>query len=682
MIVITHRLKRTQYVSDFIKEDLKKFLNSTARIMYIEAAPGSGKTEATIQMLNEYSIHLIEPFNKIVKEKFENTGFYVDRIETRKNFIYTEHDKVVSTPDQFMRYCHIAKELVIVDEIHELYNAYYREKCLDFLKWILLTDKKVIVMSGTPSGEISLFKSHSIEIFKVKYIKDPLYEIKFYDITTDKKLDAFALDMAKKEISNGKFVGIYTNRYWRKLANYTSLMNFLLIHSQEGDHQTPLSDIGKYKGIMYTKVLSCGCDINEPLDVTLIFPSEPLLSTFEITQAIGRFRHADKMRVYFIHHESEGQENQENFIKEWFELYNSDINDDIKSLFKYILKQKSVISEDEKENLILDESKVDILLHILKNYRKHTNLNYILKAFKWESLNDNEIEIEKLEKQEIDENEFIKIFKDYSEIYKDYHESKGYKIFSEVFVKDSTNYVKDNIVHSTSPSFAYSLLKEIYKAKYLYHTENWEEILSYSFKELKRYNNSMYLLYNSNLQNIKLDISKNIQIQDFLTQDMLKKLINRAKEQYTLESTKKESYEPWLNKINAYIERFCKKTNTALLDLLNDLRDMQDWSRNDASEFDFDWIVDNYSSFITESLYVRAHRLSKSRELAGRKGGNKTKSKNVIKIIIENTKTHEIKEFESKTKCLEFLGISKPSGTKFFKGEKVLKTEDWELKSL
>lgn len=669
-INVYHYLKRHQFVGDFIEEDIKKFLESEYKIMYIFAAPGSGKTEAVIN--SKYNeIHLVEPFRKIISEKFRDRGFYQDVAETRPTFNYFQHDKVVSTPDQFMKYCHVTKEYVFVDEIHELYDAYYREKCLDFMKWLLLTEKKVIVMTGTPAGELELFKDYEIPIYKVNYIKEPLYETKFYHITTEKKLDACALDLVKRELEKGKFVGVYTNRYWRKLAQYTAPLNFLLIHSQEGDHQTPLSDVGKYKGIMYTKVLSCGCDINDALDVTLIFPSEPLLSTFEITQAIGRFRHAERMSVYFIHHESEARESTENFTQEWFDMYSLNLDTELKSMFKHILKSKAGVSLDEKENLVLDNEKLRILKHIIENKRKRSSLKYILKAFKWEEIDDNFDNAVDLEKEIIDEKEFIDAFADYSDIYKDYHEKRGYKVFSEVFIKDDKNYVDGDKIHTTSPSFTYSLLKNIYLAKHDYHTENWKEILDYSFDELKKYNNAMYLLYNTDFDNIDLE---NISIEDFMSSEVKEILLLRAQDRYKIKNNTDEEFEEFRVKLNGYVERFIKKTNKALNDLLKQIKDMRDWSRNETNEFDFDWLVNNFSHFYEDTCYYRAHRISQTRRESGSKGGRKGD-----KIVIKNIETNEIKEFESKAECLKFLGLSKPSGKDFFNGKIVKKVQNWRL---
>ena len=167
---------------------------------------------------------------------------------------------------------------------------------------------------------------------------------------------------------------------------------------------------------------------------------------------------------------------------------------------------------------------------------------------------------------------------------------------------------------------------------------------------------------------------ENISIEDFMSSEVKEILLLRAQDRYKIKNNTDEEFEDFRIKLNGYVERFIKKTNKALNDLLKQIKDMRDWSRNETDEFDFDWLVNNFSHFYEDTCYYRAHRISQTRRESGSKGGRKGD-----KIVIKNIETNEIKEFESKTECLKFLGLSKPSGKDFFNGKIVKKVQNWRL---
>ena len=63
----------------------------------------------------------------------------------------------------------------------------------------------------------------------------------------------------------------------------------------------------------------------------------------------------------------------------------------------------------------------------------------------------------------------------------------------------------------------------------------------------------------------------------------------------------------------------------------------------------------------------------------GKKGGKIGGKQNKQSIKIKNNVTDEVKEFDSKKECMEFLNIGSQAFYKFLKGESIKKLNEWNV---
>jgi len=163
-------IKKDQYLSD-IKDDIIKNLD---QITLLEAGAGYGKTEM-IKALKDKTL-LILPFTSTIKAKVEAS-------EVTKNWLYFYGNKkptlqdilgeqnMSMTIDKFSRlnvYELAAANFkyIVIDESHLLFTSSYRDVMGPCIQRLANCKAKVIMMTGTPTGEMLFFPN--IKHIKVK----------------------------------------------------------------------------------------------------------------------------------------------------------------------------------------------------------------------------------------------------------------------------------------------------------------------------------------------------------------------------------------------------------------------------------------------------------------------------------------------------------------------------------
>ncbi len=161
-----------QYLSD-VKDEILKNLS---HITLLEAGAGYGKTEM-IKAFKAKTL-LILPFTSTIKAKVESS-------ETTKDWLYFYGNKRPSLDDIFddksmtmtidkfsrlnlMELNQADFEYIVVDESHLLFTSSYRDVMSPAIQRLANCKAKVILMTGTPTGETLFFPN----IPRIKVIKD------------------------------------------------------------------------------------------------------------------------------------------------------------------------------------------------------------------------------------------------------------------------------------------------------------------------------------------------------------------------------------------------------------------------------------------------------------------------------------------------------------------------------
>lgn len=318
--VILH-LKYNQYLSD-IKE---KIINNLGKITLLEAGAGYGKTEM-IKSLKDRTL-LILPFTSTIKAKVEASEvtkdwlyYYGSKTPTLDELL---GDKNMSmTIDKFSRLNIMELDqanfkYIVFDESHLLYTSSYRAVMSPAIQRLANCSAKVIMMTGTPTGETLFFPG----IKNIKVIKEDR-RIKDVEIhmckTKNEKLVMMCQAMAE-DIMNGKKI-IYPcnngNLYYEQFIGVLSkileekefdrpLKSFYYKKSNYGDNSMVDIEVNKSIGnndlIMCTNYLSVGVDICDKYKFNIYFSQ--LWIPQDIEQFANRVRNNDLYVKIFLEKE-------------------------------------------------------------------------------------------------------------------------------------------------------------------------------------------------------------------------------------------------------------------------------------------------------------------------------------------------------------------------------------------
>ena len=304
-------LKSNQYLSD-IKSDIIKNLS---HITLLEAGAGYGKTEM-IKSLKAKTM-LILPFTSTIKAKVEADSktsdwlyYYGSKRPTLDDIL---GDKNMSmTIDKFsnlniMELDQANFEYIVIDESHLLFTSSYRDVMSPTIQRLANCKAKVIMMTGTPTGEILFFPS----IKHIKVIKEDFRQKEFNVVmvpTKNEKITKMCKMMAK-DIIDGKKILYPTNKgnlfysqvtgliqeYLNMYKYPNKLKSFYYKKSNYGDESMDDINFSKTVGnndiVFCSNYLSVGVDICDRNTFSVYF-SEPWIAQ-DIEQFANRLRNND-----------------------------------------------------------------------------------------------------------------------------------------------------------------------------------------------------------------------------------------------------------------------------------------------------------------------------------------------------------------------------------------------------
>lgn len=162
-------INKNQYLGDI----LDQIMDNIGRLTLIEAGPGLGKTEMVKQLVKKgKKIMMIMPFTSTIKSKIEvEEGWYYS-YGGRKPKLDVEHGLAL-TIDKFSRLNLMdikanGFDYIFLDESHLLFMSEYRPVMAKVIEMIRNTEVPIIMMSGTPTGELVFFP----DIIHLKIIKE------------------------------------------------------------------------------------------------------------------------------------------------------------------------------------------------------------------------------------------------------------------------------------------------------------------------------------------------------------------------------------------------------------------------------------------------------------------------------------------------------------------------------
>lgn len=151
-------ITKHQYLSHI----MDSIMGKTGRITLIEAGPGLGKTEMVKELVKKgKKVMMVLPFTSVIKSKIENEEGWYYSYGSRKPKLDVEQGLAL-TVDKFSRIPMMDIKLagfdyIFLDESHLLFMSEYRPVMSKVIEMIRNTEVPIILMSGTPTGELVFF---------------------------------------------------------------------------------------------------------------------------------------------------------------------------------------------------------------------------------------------------------------------------------------------------------------------------------------------------------------------------------------------------------------------------------------------------------------------------------------------------------------------------------------------
>ena len=345
-------ITKDQYLSD-IKDEI---IANLGKITLLESGAGTGKTEM-IKAMDKKTL-LILPFTSTIKAKVEYS-------ETTKDWLYYYGNKrptleelvgeqsMAMTIDKFSRLNLVELdaanfEYIIIDESHLIFTSSYRDVMGPTIQRLANSKSKIIMMSGTPTGEIIFFPN----ITHIKVDKEETRE-KTFTLFLCKTQDDLLLDMSDemaKAILTGRKILYPTNKgnlYFEQVTgliqkrmnrypNARQLKKFYYKKSNYGEESMNNINMNKTVGendiIFCSTYLSVGVDICDADDFEVYF-SELFISQ-DIEQFANRLRNKNLHIKMFL-----PKFNNDGFLNDFISMY-------VKPLDLSINKKEIIFAHD------------------------------------------------------------------------------------------------------------------------------------------------------------------------------------------------------------------------------------------------------------------------------------------------------------------------------------------------
>ena len=318
--VVLH-MSSKQYLSD-IKDDIIKNLS---QITLLEAGAGYGKTEM-IKSLKARTI-LVLPFTSTIKAKVEADEktadwlyYYGNKRPTLEDIL--SHKNMSMTIDKFsklnvMELNQANFEYIVIDESHLLFTSSYRDVMGPTIQRLANCGAKVIMMTGTPTGEILFFPG----IKHIKVIKEDT-RVKEFEIhmvpTKYEKLMEICKSIAL-DIIDGKKILWPTNRGNLAYEQITGIIQDYLdiykwphklksfYYKKANYGEEVMESINKEKTIGDRDIVFCSTYLSVGVDICdrsrfCVYFNEPWMAQ-DIEQFANRLRNNDLYIKLFLEKE-------------------------------------------------------------------------------------------------------------------------------------------------------------------------------------------------------------------------------------------------------------------------------------------------------------------------------------------------------------------------------------------
>lgn len=322
-----------------------QLLEDLGRVTLLEAGAGVGKTEMVKQLVRDgKKIIMVMPFTSTIKAKVENDKDWYYSYGSRKPRLDVSAGLSV-TVDKFshMNLMDIKTagfDYIFIDESHLMFMSEYRPVMAKIIEMIRNTEVQIILMSGTPSGELVFFP----DIKHLKVIKEDVRkkEVKVNLVDSTSHLMYHMCRAMAKDIKNGNRILFPTNSgtlYSEQIragvtyflqTDYADFEEVKLNYYKKSNvGEKFMDDINFDKTIRDTQILLCstylsvGVDILDRYKFSIYFAD--LMMPQEVEQFANRLRSNDLfINLYIAKNDAEGNSR---FIHKYKEM-NFKLNDD------------------------------------------------------------------------------------------------------------------------------------------------------------------------------------------------------------------------------------------------------------------------------------------------------------------------------------------------------------------
>ena len=313
----TFHIKANEYLGNIRNE----LLEACERITLIEAGAGVGKTEMVKMLVRSgKKCIMVMPFTSTIKAKVENDDNWYYSYGSRRVRLDSDCMGLSMTIDKFshMNLMDIKTagfDYIFIDESHLLFQSEYRPVMPKVIEMIRNTEVPIILMSGTPSGELVFFP----DAVHLRVIKEDKRKKEFHVNlvnSTSELMYQMCRQMAN-DIASGKRILFPTNNGTLYSKQIKAAVTYFLRNEHAWFDEVNLQyykksnlgeefmdDVNFEKTVKDVQILLCsnflsvGVDILDRLNFSIYFAD--LMMPQEVEQFANRLRSNDLYIYCFV----------------------------------------------------------------------------------------------------------------------------------------------------------------------------------------------------------------------------------------------------------------------------------------------------------------------------------------------------------------------------------------------